>query len=106
MSETKEIRVEVAYALAHRQVVIPLSVEPGTTMYDAVLRSRIAEQFPGEIDPERIAMGVFAKAEPNPRARVLADGERVELYRPLLADPNDSRKERAQKAKQKRSSDA
>lgn len=102
MGEAGSIRVEVAYALAERQVVVPLEVDAGTTMYEAVVRSRIADQFPGQIDPERIAMGVFAKAEPNPKVRVLADGERVELYRPLLADPNDSRKDRAQKAKQKR----
>lgn len=102
MVEPTRIRVEVAYALADRQVVVPLEVEAGTTMYDAVVRSRIAEQFPGQIDPERAAMGVYAKPEPNPKARVLADGERVEIYRPLVADPNDSRKDRAQKAKQKR----
>ena len=102
MSAAKKIRVEVAYALAQKQVIVALDVDEGTTMYDAVVRSRIAEQFPGMIDPDRIPMGVFAKIEPNPKARVLADGERVELYRPLTADPNDSRKDRAQKAKQKR----
>ena len=105
MTEVATIRVEVAYALAERQALVALDVEPGTTMYDAVVRSRIAEQFPGQIDPERIAMGIYAKVEPNPRARVLQDGDRVELYRPLMVDPNDSRKERAQKAKQKRSSE-
>lgn len=102
MGEAKKIRVEVAFALPERQVVIPLEVDEGATMFDAVVRSRIAEQFPGMIDPERIPMGIFAKAEPSPKTRVLADGERVELYRPLMADPNDSRKDRAQKAKQKR----
>ena len=102
MNAAKKIRVEVAYALAQKQVIVPLEVEEGTSMFDAVVRSRIAEQFPGMIDPERIPMGIFAKIEPNPKARILADGERVELYRPLTADPNDSRKDRAQKAKQKR----
>lgn len=100
-----KIRVEVAYALPRRQVVVVLEVEPGTTMYDAVVRSRIAEQFPGQIDPETIPMGIFAKIEPSPKTRVLADGERIELYRPLQVDPKDSRKERTQKAKQKRAQD-
>lgn len=107
MAEDGKIRIEVAYALPARQVVVPLAVDAGTTMFDAVVQSRIAAQFPpGEIDPERTPMGVFARVEPNPRARVMADGERIELYRPLVADPNDSRKERAQKAKQKRAGEA
>lgn len=105
MTEAGKIRVEVVYGTAERQVLMALDVEPGTTMLDAVVRSRIAEQFPGQIDPERIPMGIYAKIEPNPRARVLQDGDRVELYRPLMVDPNDSRKERAQKARQKRASE-
>jgi putative ubiquitin-RnfH superfamily antitoxin RatB of RatAB toxin-antitoxin module len=105
MADAGKIRVEVAFALAEKQALIALDVEPGTTMHEAVLRSRIAEQFPGLIDPEKIPMGIFSKVEPNPRARVLKEGERVELYRPLLVDPNDSRKDRAQKTKQKRAGD-
>lgn len=105
MSEVRKIRVEVAFALAEKQALLSMDVDPGTTMYDAVVRSRIAEQFPGLIDPEKIPMGIFSKIEPNPRARVLQEGDRVELYRPLIVDPNDSRKERAQKAKQKRGSE-
>lgn len=107
MADNMKIRIEVAYALAARQVVVPVELPAGTSMYDAVVQSRIAAQFPpGEIDADRTPMGVFAKVEPNPRARVMADGERIELYRPLVADPNDSRKERAQKAKQKRAGEA
>lgn len=105
MAEAGRIRVEVAFALPEKQALVALDVDEGTTMHEAVLRSRIAEQFPGLIDPETIPMGIFSKVEPNPRGRVLRDGERVELYRPLLVDPNDSRKDRAQKAKQKRAGD-
>ena len=97
-----KIRVEVAYALPDRQAIIALDVPAGTTMHEAVLRSGICERFPGMIDPDTVAMGVYAKLEPSPKTRVLADGERVELYRPLEVDPRDSRKERAQKTKQKR----
>ncbi len=102
MSEAKKIRVEVAYALPHKQVVIALEVEAGVTMFDAVVRSGIAGQFPGMIDLEQTPMGVFAQLEPSPKLRILADGERVELYRPLTVNPNDSRKRRAQQARQKR----
>lgn len=105
MNVTGKIRVEVAFALAEKQALLSLEVDPGTTMYDAVVRSRIAEQFPGLIDPDRIPMGIYSKVEPNPRTKVLRDGDRVELYRPLVIDPNDSRKERAQKTKQKRAGD-
>lgn len=96
------IRVEVAYALADRQAIVALEVPAGTTMYDAVVRSGIAARFPGMIDPDTITMGIYSKIEPSPRTRVLADGERVELYRPLVIDPRDSRKERAQKTREKR----
>lgn len=105
MAAAGKIRVEVAFALPEKQALVALDVDEGTTMLEAVLRSRIAEQFPGLIDPEKIPMGIFSKVEPNPRGRVLRDGERVELYRSLLVDPNDSRKDRAQKAKQKRGGD-
>lgn len=97
--------MEVAYALADKQALIALDVPPGTSMHAAVVLSRIAEQFPGLIDPDSIPMGIYSKIEPNPRARILNAGDRVELYRPLMVDPNDSRKERAQKAKQKRAAD-
>lgn len=95
------INVEVVYALPDRQKLIPLRVAEGTTMYDAVLQSGIAGFFP-ELDIEHASMGIFAKVEANPKGRVLADGERVEIYRPLIIDPKDNRKARAKQAKEKR----
>lgn len=85
MSQSGKIRVEVVYARADRQVVVVLDVDAGTTLFDAVLRSHIAERFPGEIDPETAVMGVFAKIEPQPKTRVLGEGDRVEIYRPLTS---------------------
>lgn len=102
MADAGKIRVEVAYALADRQEIIALDVPPGTTAYDAVVRSGIAGRFPGMIDPETIPMGIYSKVLPSPRSHLLAEGDRVELYRPLTADPKDSRKERAQKTRLKR----
>lgn len=91
------IRIEVAFALPDRQCVLPLEVAAGTTLYQAVLQSGIAARFPGVIDLDAMAMGVFGKLEKDPQARVLADGDRVEIYRPLTVDPKDARRARAAK---------
>ncbi|RLT99346.1 RnfH family protein [Ketobacter sp.] len=90
------IQVEVAYALPEKQMIIPLTVKKGTTMFDAVVQSGIADKFEG-LDINSIPMGVFGKAERKPKERVLEEGERVELYRPLIADPKEVRKKRAAK---------
>lgn len=89
------IRVEVVFALPDRQRVIALDVDAGTTLYDAVRQSGIAAEFPGLVDLERSPVGVFGKLEKNARSRVLDDGDRVEIYRPLLFSPNARRKARA-----------
>ena len=65
-------------------------------MYDAVVQSGIADKFAG-LDVDAVPMGVFGKAERKPKERVLEEGERVELYRPLIADPKEVRKKRAAK---------
>lgn len=91
------ICVEVAYALPEKQKIIELHVEPGTTMYQAAVQSGITEHFEG-LDLDNAPMGVFGKAEGNPKKRELHDGERVEIYRPLKIDPKAVRKARAEKA--------
>ncbi len=91
------IRVEVAYALPERQRIVSVRVARGTTVFDAVEQSGIATMFDG-IDLQTAKMGIFGKAVMDPRARVLEEGERVEIYRPLLVDPKESRKARARKA--------
>lgn len=92
------IRVEVAYGLPERQKLISLQVAPGTTMYQAARESGITNFFP-DLDLDRAQMGIFGKLEADPKARVLEDGDRVEIYRPLKADPKDVRKARAARAK-------
>ena len=95
------INVEVAYALPEKKMILPLTVKQGTTLFEAAVMSGIAEKFEG-LDLEATPMGVFGKAERKPKERVLEDGDRVELYRPLIADPKEVRKKRAaQKAQQK-----
>jgi putative ubiquitin-RnfH superfamily antitoxin RatB of RatAB toxin-antitoxin module len=92
------INVEVAYALPHEQKIIALPVEEGCTAYQAAVRSGIAEQFP-EIDLATTKMGIFGKVLKDPAATTLQEGDRVEIYRPLIADPKEVRARRAAKMK-------
>lgn len=95
MSE-QMIKVEVAYALPEKQMIVPLSVKKGTTMYEAVVQSGISSKFEG-LDIDSVPMGIFGKAERKPKERELLDGDRVEIYRALIADPKEVRKKRAAK---------
>jgi putative ubiquitin-RnfH superfamily antitoxin RatB of RatAB toxin-antitoxin module len=94
MAESKTILVEVAYAKPDKQVILPLQVKPGTQLIEAVKLSGILEQFP-EIDLEKSKLGIFSKVcKPD---TVLREKDRVEIYRPLIADPKESRRKRADK---------
>lgn len=105
MADTDLIDVEVAYALPKQQKIVALRVEPGTTAFQAVERSGIAKVF-AEIDLESAKMGIFGQAlgtkglKPA-REHVLQQGDRVEIYRPLICDPKEVRRKRAEKAKAK-----
>lgn len=88
------IRVEVAYALRDRQALLDLTLEQGATAREAVERSGILRRFP-EINLARVTLGIFG-AIVSPDAR-LRDGDRVEIYRPLMADPKQMRRRRAQR---------
>lgn len=90
------IRVEVAYARPEKQRIIALQVPSGTTILQAVQQSGIVEEFP-EIDLAVAKMGIYSKAVPKPSEQVLAEGDRVEIYRPLLIDPKQARLNRARK---------
>lgn len=90
----KPIRVEVAYALRDRQVLLTRELEEGCTVEQAIRRSGILEAFP-EIDVARARVGIFGR-EVSLDAQ-LRDGDRVEIYRPLIADPKDARRQRARR---------
>ncbi|WP_413468951.1 RnfH family protein [Pseudomonas sp. FME51] len=92
------ITVEVAYALPDKQRITRIAVPAGTTALEAACLSGIAEHFPG-LDVETSDMGIFGKTLAKPGERVLTEGERVEIYRPLIADPKEARKLRAARAK-------
>lgn len=88
------IRVEVAYGDAERQKIIALVAHPGMTARQAVERSGMVRFFP-EIDIQALDLGIFSNA--CPPDTVLRDGDRVEIYRPLLCDPKEMRRQRARK---------
>lgn len=90
------MKVEVAYATPEKQQIIALDVAEGTTAKAAVLHSGITEVFP-QIDLDAIDMGIFGKVIKTPETHALRDGDRVELYRPLLIDPKQARLNRARK---------
>ncbi|MGP6418041.1 RnfH family protein [Pseudomonas putida] len=91
------IEIEVVYAAVDRQVLHALSVPEGTTVREAVLKSGIGEEFP-ELDLSECPLGIFGKVVADPQVRLIQAGDRIEIYRPLLADPKEVRRLRAAKA--------
>ncbi len=92
MEKSKTIQVEVAYAKPDAQVIIPVAVEEGASIDTAIQRSGILERFP-EIDLENSKVGIFGKL--SKQDAPLRAKDRVEIYRPLIADPKEVRKQRA-----------
>jgi putative ubiquitin-RnfH superfamily antitoxin RatB of RatAB toxin-antitoxin module len=86
------LTVEVAYATPGRQVILRLQVPPGTTAAQAVDASGVRQQF-ADIGSHP-QLGIFSCK--IPLDHVLASGDRVEIYRPLLLDPKQSRREKAE----------
>ena len=98
-NEETLIDVEVAYALPQKQVIARARVPQGTTASEAIELSGIRQLFSG-IEPQPV-VGIFSRKVPLDHP--LQAGDRVEIYRPLLADPKEVRRRKAeeQKAKQK-----
>ncbi len=90
------IRVEVAYARPDQQVILTVDVPAGSSIEEAVKRSSIIDRFP-EINLKENKVGIFGKAKTLDQA--LRAGDRVEIYRPLIADPKESRRQRAKDQK-------
>ena len=96
---TATISIEVAYALPDRQQITALDVTIGTTAIDAVKISKIETLF-SQIDVHNVALGIFGK-KIIPEY-VLQNKDRVEIYRPLLIDPQTARLNRLKKAQHKK----
>ncbi|MGY3914977.1 RnfH family protein [Aeromonas australiensis] len=92
-----QLNIEVVYALPQQQTVIALRVAPGTCVQAAIEQSGIVQKHP-EIDLAVNKFGIYSR--PVKRSEPLHDGDRIEIYRPLIADPREMRKKRAEKAKE------
>lgn len=99
MSTAEKIPVEIAYAEPNTQVIIPLLVEQGTTVEQAIKLSGVLETFPN-IDLAVNKVGIFSKL--GKLDQTLREKDRVEIYRKLIADPKEVRKQRAVQGKKMR----
>ncbi len=92
----KQIAVEVAYANPGKQALLEVVVEQGTTVEQAVKASGILQRF-SDIDLTVNKLGIWSRV--CKLTDEVRDGDRIEIYRPLIADPKEVRKRRAEKAK-------
>jgi putative ubiquitin-RnfH superfamily antitoxin RatB of RatAB toxin-antitoxin module len=92
-----QLSIEITYGLPERQSLISLSVKPGTTCEQAIVQSGILTMY-SDINLNENKVGVWNRT--CKLSQELQDGDRVEIYRPLIADPKEIRKLRAQKAKE------
>ncbi len=90
------ISVEVVYALPAQQSLLQIQLAPGATVEDAIRASGVLDTHP-EIDLTRNKVGIFSKLVKLDEA--VRDRDRVEIYRPLIADPKEVRRKRAEEGK-------
>lgn len=90
----KMLQVQVAYATAAAELLRTLAVEEGTTIEQAIVQSGILDAVPG-IDLQSQPVGLYGKK--RPLDTVLREHDRIEIYRPLVADPKTARRRRPAK---------
>ena len=90
-----EIIVEVAYALPEKQYLQRVKLEEGSTVEEAIRASGLLE-LRSEIDLQKNKVGIYSR--PVKLSDQVKEGDRVEIYRPLIADPKELRRQRAEKA--------
>ncbi|PMX28378.1 MULTISPECIES: RnfH family protein [Pseudomonas] len=91
------VEIEVVHAAVDRQVLLTVKVPAGTSLRAAVQASGIGLQFSG-LDLAGCPLGIFGKVVADADVRAVQPGDRIEIYRPLLADPKEVRRLRAAKA--------
>ena len=96
MPHTNKIKIEAVYALANQQTLLKFEVPAGSTIADALKLSGLLEKYP-EIDLLKGKFGIFSKL--SKIDTVLRDQDRIEIYRPLIADPKEVRRKRAEEGK-------
>lgn len=92
----EDISVQVVYALPGRQELIQLKLPQGSTLQQAIEASGLLQHFP-DIDLAKNKVGIYGKL--SRLDTVLRDRDRVEIYRPLIADPKEIRRKRAEEGK-------
>jgi len=95
-----DMRVQVCYARPERQFLREIRVPEGASLQSAIEASGVLGEFP-EIDLASYRVGVYGKLKTQDA--VLRDRDRIEIYRPLIADPKESRRKRAEKKEDKKS---
>lgn len=93
-----QLKIEVAYVNNGRSHLIAVELLPPVTIAEAIAQSEIQQQCP-EINLQENRVGIHSKI--RELSELVSDGDRIEIYRPLLADPKDSRRQRAAKQKAK-----
>ena len=91
------MRIEVVYALPDSATCLSVEVAEGAQVEEAIIASGILEKCP-QIDRESLTVGVWNRT--CKLTQILKEGDRIEIYRPLIADPKDARRKRAEKAKE------
>ena len=99
MADTGFIKVQVCYSTPQAVTLLDLEVAAGATLSQAIVQSGILRKHP-EIDIAVNKLGIYGKLKPADSP--LRDGDRVEIYRPLIADPKEARRRRAKKQKDER----
>jgi len=94
MAAVALLRVEVAYAGARTSSRVALDVPAGTTVRGVIERARVLARHP-EIDLTHYAVGIFGTR--CSLDDLVGDGARVEIYRPLLRDPKEARRQRVRR---------
>lgn len=94
MSDLKKILIELVYALPDEQKILEIEVAPDTNVKQAIELSGILQQYP-EIDLTKNKVGIFSKV--TKLDTLLRERDRIEIYRPLIADPKEVRKKKALK---------
>ncbi len=94
---SEQVQIEVVYGLPHRQKILTLSVDSPCTIESAIEQSGISDIFT-EIDLTVNKVGIWNRTAKL--TDVVNDLDRIEIYRPLIADPKEVRKRRADKAKE------
>ena len=96
----RQITIEIAIALPGEQRVMAMVLPKGVVASDAIKASGFADHFHADL-PDPLRVGIYGRLLENPATYQLQEGDRIELYRPLLIDPKDARRQRADKTRRR-----